>query len=72
MTTLNTVFQTLVAMQGRPMSDDEKMVFNKILTATSAVSPLELSTSSAKPQQIMPQMPTTATVEGGSLPANTQ
>ncbi len=43
MTTLNTTLQTLVALQGRPMTADEKLVFNKILTATGQVSPLEMS-----------------------------
>lgn len=66
MTTLNTAFQTLVAMQGRPMSPDEKMVFNKILTATAAVSPLELS---ASPSPIQTPAPVGQSV-GGALPIN--
>lgn len=53
MTTLNTTLQTLVAMQGRPMTPDEKLVFNKILTATGQVSPLEMS----QLEQTAPQTP---------------
>ena len=46
---LTSVFQTIVGMQGRPMTPDEKLVFNKLLNETSAVSPLELGTRPASP-----------------------
>ncbi len=42
LTTLDTTFKTLVALQGRPMTPDEKLVFNKILTMAGNVSPAEL------------------------------
>lgn len=41
--TLSRVLQFIGNLQGRPMSDEEKLVFNKILSITHAVSPLELS-----------------------------
>lgn len=56
MTTLNTTLQTLVAMQGRPMTPDEKLIFNKILTATGQVSPIEMSQMEQTPQMPV-QMP---------------
>jgi hypothetical protein len=43
MATLATVFQTLVAKQGQPMTDDEKFVFDKILLKTNTVSPVEIA-----------------------------
>lgn len=55
MTTLNTMFKTMVALQGRPMTPDERMVYNKILTLAGTVSPLELSGRS--PQTPAPQVP---------------
>ncbi len=52
MTTLNTMLATLSRLQGRPMSPEEKFVFNKILTEAGSVSPIELSQLEAeKPQQ---------------------
>lgn len=41
--TLNTMFQNLVARQGRPFSPEEKLVYDKILTLSGTVSPAELS-----------------------------
>jgi hypothetical protein len=43
MTTLTTVFANIQARQGRPMSPEEKFVFNKILEETGAVSSMELA-----------------------------
>ncbi len=59
LTTLDTTFKTLVSLQGRPMTPDEKLVFNKILTKAGQVSPAELSTvtpqvSPMQPQQTQP------------------
>lgn len=54
MATLSTVFQTIAGLQGQPMSPELKMVFDKILSLTGSVSPLELF-QLPKPH-IMPQM----------------
>ena len=43
METLTRVLQFIANLQGRPMSPEEKLVFNKILSQTRAVSPLEIS-----------------------------
>ncbi len=54
MATLATVFQTVIAQQGQPMSPEAKLMFNKILSKTGTVSPMELSSlnsSSIQPQQ---------------------
>lgn len=40
---LNEVFKTIIGLQGRPMSSDEKMIFNKILAETAVLSPLQFS-----------------------------
>jgi hypothetical protein len=55
MTTLNTMFQTLVAMQGRPMSPQEKLVFSKILNEVGTVSPVELNETETAPQPVQVQ-----------------
>jgi len=55
MDTLSSVFQTIVAMQGRPMTPQEKLVFNAILNETSAISPIELAQANSQP---IPAMPT--------------
>jgi len=50
LTTLTTVFQTIAGRQGQPMTDEEKIVFNKILSMTGALSPLEIpETKSGQP-----------------------
>jgi len=43
MATLTTVFANIQSRQGRPMSPEEKFVFNKILEETGAVSSMELA-----------------------------
>lgn len=43
MATLTTVFSNIQARQGRPMSPEEKFVFNKILEETGAVSSMEIA-----------------------------
>lgn len=56
LTSLNTIFQTIVGLQGRPLTGDEKLVFNKILETTGAVSPVEMATAPqqqpSQPQQV--------------------
>lgn len=42
MTTLNNLFQTIVGLQGQPMPEEAKIVFNKILEETGAISPVEI------------------------------
>lgn len=43
MATLATVWQTLVGLQGREMTPDERLVFNKLITNTGTLSPMEIS-----------------------------
>ncbi len=43
MATLATVFQTVVGLQGQPMSPKASLLFNKILEKTNTVSPIELA-----------------------------
>lgn len=60
MATLATVFQTVIAQQGQPMAPEAKLIFNKILSKTGTVSPMELSTlnsSSMKTQLPVNPMP---------------
>ena len=45
--TLSTTFQTIVSLAGRPMSPDERLVFNKLMSQADVVSPLELSTTAS-------------------------
>jgi hypothetical protein len=54
MDTLTSVFNTIVGMQGRPMTKEEAFVFNKILGETRAMSPLELSVMASEQQQRQP------------------
>lgn len=48
MTTLNTTFKVLAQLGGRPLTDDERLVLNKILTQAGSLSPLELSITQAR------------------------
>lgn len=52
MATLNTAFQTVVSLQGRPMTPEEKFFFNKILEKAGSVSPIEIQ---SLPQPTQPQ-----------------
>lgn len=54
MDTLSSVFNTIVSMQGRPMTKQEAIVFNKILEQTRALSPLEVSLMASEQQQVAP------------------
>lgn len=47
--TLNTALVFLANLQGRPMTPDEKLAFDKILSLTGAISPLELSKTKSQP-----------------------
>ena len=59
--TLNTTLQTIASLQGQPMPDDMKVIFNKILNLTGAISPLELADKPKRsiqaPAQTPPEMP---------------
>jgi len=59
LTTLDTTFKTLATMQGRPMTDDERIIFNEILTKTGKISPAKLNNKGA-PSQAQPSAPATA------------
>lgn len=62
LTTLDTTLKTLVSLQGRPMTPDERLVLNKILTKAGQVSPAELSTAKAQPSPVpMQPVPQTTT-----------
>lgn len=68
LTSLNSAFQTLASLAGRPMTADERMVFNRIMGVSGAASPLELSTNANVPSPI----PAAPAVGGGqALPAKT-
>jgi len=70
LTGLNGVFQTIVSMQGRPMTPAEKLVFNKILDNLGTVNPAEIQeTTNNQPQQ--PVMPNGGMV-GAGMPMNNQ
>lgn len=60
MATLTTVLQTIGGLQGQPMSPEMRIVFDKILSLSGALSPLELPqsqppTPSPQPSQSMAQ-----------------
>lgn len=44
-TGLNNALQTIASFAGRPMTPDERLIFNKIMSITGQVSPIELSTA---------------------------
>lgn len=64
LTTLQSTFQTIVSLAGRPMTADEKLVFNQIMEKAGTVSPLQLSQGKTMDNQ----MPSPA---GGSRTAQT-
>ena len=59
LTTLDTLLKTIASMQGRPMTPEERLVVNKILTKAGQVSPAELSAvaSEQAPQLAAPAQP---------------
>lgn len=46
LTSLATTLQTIAGFAGRPMTPEERLVFNKIMNYTGTVSPVELTTAS--------------------------
>ena len=70
MASLTSIFQTIVGMQGRPMTPDERMVFNAVLNETSVLSPLQMSSSSASPMPPTPQVSPPGGLGALSLTAN--
>jgi hypothetical protein len=66
---LNTTFQTIASLAGRPMSPEEKFIFNKIMEENGRISPLELgqlSSQTAQPPQAVPNGMPTPSPMGGS------
>ncbi len=63
MATLTTVFANIQSRQGRPMSPEEKFVFNKILEETGAVSSMELA--SIPKDETQPMQPNQVAPNGG-------
>ena len=70
MDTLTSTLQFIGNLQGRPMSPEEKLVFNKILSTTGAISPMEISQVGSAPQQ--PVAPAVGGVEAGPTLEPTQ
>lgn len=66
LTTLTSTFQTLAGMQGRPMTPQEKFVFNQILTEAGTISPLQIQDM----EQQQPQQP--ANPSGGMVGAGAE
>lgn len=65
LTTLDTTFKTLASLQGRPMTPDEKLVFNRILSKAGQVSPAELSGAKSTQTQPAPAPTPVATPAAG-------
>lgn len=65
METLTRVLQFISNLQGRAMSPEEKLVFNKILSISAAVSPIEISQVGATPPQPQPAVEQPAMPAGG-------
>ena len=54
MTLLNDALKTVASFAGRPMTPDERLIFNKILSESSVISPIQLSTASSASSSPMP------------------
>lgn len=68
LTSLATTFQTIASLGGRPMSTDERLVFNTLMEKAGTISPLQLSNAQSQAQaQVQPQVQTQAPI-GGSSP----
>lgn len=67
--TLSTVLQTLATNPGALADPNMKLVFNKIISETGAISALQLSTAAAAPSPLPPQPPTGGTPAPAGLPA---
>lgn len=63
--TFKSILGFLANLQGRPMTPQEELIFNKMLINTRIVSPLEMSfTKSNQPQLTQPQVPAMAGLPG--------
>ena len=69
MVTLNTLLKFIASKQGQPMSNDERLVFNKILMKSGTVSPVELSPATPSVPPISSPLPASPTVPNVSSPA---
>lgn len=54
---LATTFQTIASMAGRPMTADERLVFNQIMEKSGAVSPLQLTHAQTAQPNVAQQPP---------------
>jgi len=55
MATYDTALKFIMGLQGRAMTEDEKMIFSKLISMTGAISPIELS--NVKTQPVTTQIP---------------
>lgn len=51
---LTTTLQTIAGFAGRPMTPDERLVFNRIMEKSGTVSPIELSQAQSQSNQVQP------------------
>lgn len=65
--TLNSVFQTLAGMQGRPMTPEMKIVWNKILGEAGKISPVELNSVQTMQPMMQPAMPMSGPQVGAGM-----
>ncbi len=78
LTGLNTLFQTLAALQGRPLTGEERFVLNQILNQTGIISPIQISQipTDNPPPTPTPMNPVAAPAPAGGgsigLPVNTK
>jgi len=57
MATLTTALQVIAGLQGRPMTEQEKFIFNRLLELSSGVSPVELPQGQQQPAMAAPAQP---------------
>lgn len=53
MATYQTALNFLISLQGRPMTDDEQMIFNNLVSLTGTISPLQLNQGAKAPASPM-------------------
>lgn len=63
MASLDTAMKMIIGLQGRPMTEDEKFLYNRILSLSGSVSPLELSMNQSQPQPVAMPQPAAAQVQ---------
>jgi hypothetical protein len=68
LTSLTTTFKTIASLAGRPMTSDERLVFNQIMEKAGTISPIQLSQS----QSGQPQLQQQQALAGGSTAVNSQ